>query len=277
MKGSHRIIVQNSSVKFDFTIRRNITILKGDSATGKTTLVEMVREHYERGEDSGVDLLCDKSCVAIGGQDWSVLLDAHKDSIIFIDEGNDFVLSDEFAHAVEKSDNYYIIVTREGVPNLPYSTEEIYGIRMSGKYGGLKPVYNEFYRIYGRQNFTQPVTPETVVVEDSNSGYEFYRDLPGKRYSTVISAHGKSNIQKVIKSLPDQNVLIIVDGAAFGAEIGWLRQEQRLSPATVTSYGESFLRRLRSTFYQKKFWAWEMDQKSMVLPGTLQRQKGKWL
>ena len=200
MTGSHRIIVQNSSLKFDFTIRRNITILQGNSATGKTTLVEMVCEHYERGEDSGVEVLCDKPCTAIGGRDWGVLLEAHKDSIIFIDEGNDFVLSDDFARAVEKSDNYYVIVTREGLPNLPYSTEEIYGIHMSGKYGGLKPVYNEFYRIYGRQNYTGPVTPETVVVEDfaESSRYfsweRYFTDLLTRQTQGTYLQYKKSSL-----------------------------------------------------------------------------------
>ena len=151
MKGEHRIIVQNSSVKFDFKIRRNITILQGDSATGKTTLVEMIREHYERGSASGVEVLCDKTCVTLVGRDWKVLLGAYRDSIVFIDEGNSFVQSNDFSAAVSSSDNYYVIVTREGLPNLPYSVEEIYGIRMSGKYGALKPVYNELYRIYGKE------------------------------------------------------------------------------------------------------------------------------
>lgn len=45
MKGSYRVVVQNSSVRYDFVIRRNITVIKGDSATGKTTLIEMIREY----------------------------------------------------------------------------------------------------------------------------------------------------------------------------------------------------------------------------------------
>ena len=221
MKGEHRIIVQNSSVKFDFKIRRNITILQGDSATGKTTLVEMIREHYERGSASGVEVLCDKTCVTLGGRDWKVLLGAYRDSIVFIDEGNSFVQSNDFSAAVSSSDNYYVIVTREGLPNLPYSVEEIYGIRMSGKYGALKPVYNELYRIYGKElSANVPVIPRTIIVEDSNSGYEFFRDLPEHNYEQVISARGKSNIHAVLKQTTDEEVLIIADGAAFGAEMG---------------------------------------------------------
>ena len=48
-----------------------------------------------------------------------------KDSIVFIDEGNDFVMGDTFAAAIQKTDNYYVIVTRERIPSLPYSVEEI--------------------------------------------------------------------------------------------------------------------------------------------------------
>ena len=72
----------------------------------------------------------------------------NKDSIVFIDEGNEFVMSDEFAQTIQNTDNYYVIVTREGIPSLPYSVEEIYGIRDSGKYGTLKRTYNELYHLF---------------------------------------------------------------------------------------------------------------------------------
>ncbi|MDO4340180.1 MAG: hypothetical protein Q4C91_19155 [Eubacteriales bacterium] len=75
-----------------------------------------------------------------------------KERIVFIDEGNVFVYSTEFARAVQESDNYYVIVTREGLANLPYSVEEIYGIRESGKYATIKQTYNELYHIYGKHS-----------------------------------------------------------------------------------------------------------------------------
>lgn len=150
MKGKYHIIVSNEKVKYEFDIRRNITIIKGDSATGKTTLVEMIREYYESGENSGVLLRCDRECRVLSGRDWKVILQATEGCIIFIDEENDFLPTDEFARSVQGSDNYFVIVTREGLPNLPYSIDEIYGIRVSGKYAGLRQTYNEFYHIYVR-------------------------------------------------------------------------------------------------------------------------------
>ena len=78
-----------------------------------------------------------------------VYLTGLSDYIVFIDEGNEFIKTVEFADEIQKTDNYYVIMTRESLPALPYSVEEIYGIRTSGKYGTLKQSYHELYRIYG--------------------------------------------------------------------------------------------------------------------------------
>jgi hypothetical protein len=53
-----------------------------------------------------------------------------------------------------------VIVSREGLANLPYSVEEIYGIRESGKYASMKRVYNEFYHIYGNTEIRKTICPE---------------------------------------------------------------------------------------------------------------------
>ncbi len=44
MRGKHRVIVSTKRLKYDFELRRNLTIIRGDSATGKTTLVDMIQE-----------------------------------------------------------------------------------------------------------------------------------------------------------------------------------------------------------------------------------------
>ena len=150
MKGKYRIVIQNKRIKYDFEIKRNITVIRGDSATGKTALVDMIREHYENGTDSGIELNCDKECTVLEGKNWLSKLKLLTNSIVFIDEGNSFVNSKEFATSIQETDNYYVIVTRESLAALPYSVAEIYGIKNSGKYGSLKQTYNEFYRIYNQ-------------------------------------------------------------------------------------------------------------------------------
>lgn len=111
----------------------------------------------------------------LSGRNWQVLINNFKDSIVFIDEGNKFVHSREFARALQNSDNYYVIITRENLVNLPYSVTEIYGIRESGKYAGLKQTYNEFYRIYAGAEIALKNDASTVLVEDSNSGFQFFK------------------------------------------------------------------------------------------------------
>lgn len=60
MKGKHRIIVSTKRLKYDFEIRRNLTVIRGDSATGKTTLVDMIREYVNNPSGTPVELTCDK-------------------------------------------------------------------------------------------------------------------------------------------------------------------------------------------------------------------------
>ena len=177
MKGKYRIIVENKKIRYDFEVKRNITIIKGDSATGKTTLADMISEYEENGADSGIRLACDRECHILQGRYWKALLAEMKNSIIFIDEGNKFVSSVEFAEEVKKSDNYFVIITRETLETLPYSVDEIYGIRNSGKYGTLKNVYNEMYKIYTNVNVNESVKVDYIITEDSKAGYQFFKEV----------------------------------------------------------------------------------------------------
>ena len=45
MKGSYDVKVENRRLQYKFRINRNVTILRGDSATGKTTLIDMIAAH----------------------------------------------------------------------------------------------------------------------------------------------------------------------------------------------------------------------------------------
>lgn len=218
MKGVHRITVRSRYMNYDFELRRNITIIQGNSATGKTTLVDMLREHMLNGEDSGITVNSDCPIRIIEGNTWMEQLSFVQDSVIFIDEGNRFISSKDFANAVNGSSNYFVIITRESLDALPYSVEEIYGIKSSGKYGSLEPVYHEFYRIYGKQD--PEVQAKQLIVEDTNSGYEFFSDIASNKNISCISAGGKGNVFNLMNSAAsDKSLLVIADGAAFGSQM----------------------------------------------------------
>ena len=217
MKGIHKVVVGTKYLKYEFELRRNLTIIRGDSATGKTTLVDMIRTHMNDGESGPVTLNCDKSCYVVEGNLWKGQLDNIQDSIVFIDEGNEFVKTKDFARAIQQTDNYYVIVTRECLPALPYSVEEVYGIRTSGKYGTLKRSYHSFYRIYP-DSTTEKIKPEKILTEDSNSGYQFFDAVCKEQQIQCDTANGKSNVFSYLKAHRDEKIMVIADGAAFGPE-----------------------------------------------------------
>ena len=87
MRGSYDVVVNSRRLQYKFTIRRNVTVVRGQSATGKTTLIEMIRDYNENGFDSGITINCDCRCFVLSGQNWQRDLREIENSIIFIDEG----------------------------------------------------------------------------------------------------------------------------------------------------------------------------------------------
>lgn len=239
MKGKYSVFVQNNRLRYEFTISRNITIIRGDSATGKTTLLDLLNAYDRDGDSSGVLVKCDVPCVVIGGQRWEENLQFIHNSIVFIDECNRFIKSEDFAVRVKESDNYFVIVTRDDLPNLPYSVKEIYGIRESGKYAGLKQVYNEFYCLYGDVEMLELAQESLVIAEDSNAGFEFFSGLCDEKVE-CISANGKSNVFKVLQEHREERVLVIADGAAFGCEMEKVMQLIKIGRRIVLYLPESF-------------------------------------
>lgn len=249
MKGSHRVIVETKKVKYDFTVKRNVTILTGDSGSGKTILIDMIREYRRYGSDSGVFLSCDCECRTIDDENWIRQMKEISGSIIFIDEGNRFLPSKEFAELVLKSDNYFVLAVREKLPMLPYSVNEIYGFRKSGKFYSAKQTYNEIYHLYGEISEKSQISPATVITEDSNSGYDFFAKLADQKKISCISANGKSNVIARLNSRKDKDgiCLVIVDGAAFGSEIRDVSEYLSANEGVVLFAPESFEWLLLST------------------------------
>ena len=225
MKGKHRIVVQNNRLHYEFEIKRNITILKGDSATGKTNLINMLRAAENLGNGSGVTVSCDVPCRVLEGSNWNIILNAAQKTIFFTDEENYFIRTEAFASAVNGSDNYFVLITRESLFNLPYSVDEIYGLHSSGRYQNTQQIYQQFYRIYP-DTLHEPVHPDCILTEDSNAGFEFFHAVSLDSGIKCESANGKSGIYRSLKqmacAMPECEICVIADGAAIGPEMNRL-------------------------------------------------------
>jgi len=219
MKGKHRIIIEAERLKYEFEIKRNITVIQGDSATGKTTLVDLIQTYGRYGEESGISISSDVPCVAFSGDAslWKAAIGSYENSIVFFDEDYSFIFSKDFAKEIQATSNYYVIITRQPLYNLPYSTKEIYGIRTTGKYHFPEKVYHEFYPLYEDSKITDNLKI-VLLIEDQKSGFQFFSHaLP---QVNCISSQGNSSISTDLQALPSDNpVVVLADGAAFGAYI----------------------------------------------------------
>ena len=124
MVNTVHISVRNRRNSYDFTLKRNLTVLRGNSATDKTTLYEMIRD-YNNNIESGVKISCNKSVETLEGRNWEQQLEGINQSVVVIDKGSSFIKSEDFAKKVRGSDNYFLLITRDYLQQLPYSVDEI--------------------------------------------------------------------------------------------------------------------------------------------------------
>ena len=219
MKGSYWFRAKSKKALFEFSIRRNITVIKGDSATVKTTLLRILYEYLRMGKQSGYAVSTNVSYYVYirdeVGRDWKDALYPLKNTVVFIEENNEFVFTKEFASFVKKSGNYFVFVTRAPLKMLPYSIHEIYEIITDGKRTDIKESYHEFREIYSNYPIIENNKIQNIVTEDSNSGYQFWTHV--FKNSHVTSSNGNGNLIKQVEELGPGDALVIADGAAFGS------------------------------------------------------------
>ena len=238
MKDRVSFNIKNNRINFKFQIERNVTIISGDSGTGKTKLFNMVRNYELYGKkDSGITLNCKKNCITlVDKEDWFGKLNLTKDSIVFIDEASEFLRTQEFAKAIQESDNYYVIITREALPQIPYSIDSIKEIIKNGATPELKKIYSNI----SLKDITK-YKYDVLITEDSEAGYQLFEIVAGKVQASCIPAGGKTKILNILKKQKNKRVLVVADAAALGSEIHELIKYKELHEGYVEFFlPESF-------------------------------------
>lgn len=236
-------IISNQYVcKFYF--ERRINVIKGDSGTGKTSLLELVR-------DTSPDIIKNISLDVLVADDlgWKALMTASKNAIIIFDDSN-VIDSAEFAKCcyeyVVKNNLYLLIFNRESLkieqngeesgymPHISYSIDSIYRLCSDGINHWLEPFYN-------LNTFNQSSKLDICITEDSSGGFEFFNKLLNM-LSVEHSDGGKSAIVDKIErmSIKDKNILVVFDRAAFGCEIEKFVNKLRDYNITVLDSYECF-------------------------------------
>lgn len=117
MRGKYFLKIRNNRVSYDLHFDRCVTIIKGDSGTGKTNLINMLRSYITCGKSSGITLETNIANIRIlwFSEDWKNELNRYKDCIFFADSGNDYILSEEFINLLSVTGSYVVYITRSGL------------------------------------------------------------------------------------------------------------------------------------------------------------------
>ena len=180
MKGRYKIVVKNRRVTYTLEIERNITIIRGDSATGKTSLIQSLSAYEELKEKSGVTVSSGQECHVFRNGDWEEQLEKWKGCIVFADEGNAFITSEDFARAIRNSDNYFVLITRESLyPYIPPREE----VEVSGPINDLV-AFAEKYGVsyYDLKNANLWLRDSKLVNKDRQTYFIAIPDVEAEKY-----------------------------------------------------------------------------------------------
>lgn len=272
MKGKVQIYIREGRLKYKFELKRNITIINGDSGSGKSTLFRIIQDYnldlMQRGRSDTVVECGNYKLITMDYLLWGLAQNVPEnycDSIIIIDEQSSFVKTKLFAKFVADSKAYFIIINRNSLKQLAYSVNEIYNFITKHGIHMLKPVYLNDDNFYIKRKIEHK--PVEILTEDSGVGFEFFDMIEDIK---CISAGSNSNMLNYLSANYVKDMLIVGDGAAFGAYIKQIKfyieksNSQLYLPESfeylmldISIFGEEIEDVKRNTFNYAEGCSWE--------------------
>ena len=203
MVGSVNIKVYDNKVKYDLNVERRISVIVGDSGTGKSLLCDMVKNFKK---NPNISIVCNYPVEVLDYVPVNIkeTLKSFENKIILIDEDCDILHNFEFQSSCLNYDIYFIIISRDlFCLNIPHSVYSIYKFKYSGKF-----IVNTKYCDFKLNNKKFL----SVTTEDEKSGKLYF----SKFCKDVKSLDGKDNILNYISKKENLYRLYIIDLAAFG-------------------------------------------------------------
>lgn len=184
-------------VQFNITIKSRVTIIRGDSATGKTVFLECISN--PRSSESRTDVTLYEYDPAENPVDY--LRRRPSVRYVFIDEDSANKMDRlELLENILDAGYYLVIATRSPLRNLTYAITDVYYMHTENNITTLRSYYQDYSRF---------IAASSYACEDTKSGYQYWRSrLP------VQPMSGNRNWINYVK-----DNCLIVDGAAFGNQI----------------------------------------------------------
>lgn len=213
--------VRSKAFNFDGSISRRITVIRGDSATGKTSLIDTIDS-----ENPDVEIESSMPLLVAGNDSWEGTLVDNTDSIIFFDD-LECTESGAFAKVCSeylvKNNLFIVIINRQPFDNFILLAEEDRNLHSYTKVAlSVSEIYD--FKTNGVDHWLEPAKipviddcsdVDCVLVEDRGKGGDFFENY---FQNVVKSSQGKSQIMEDVLKLVNNHskILVMIDLAAYG-------------------------------------------------------------
>lgn len=218
------IEVRNKRYNCDLVLKHKVSVIKGDSGTGKTWLTKALIDI-----SGGYKVTYSQRVtpVLLNEREWEHQLTGdYNNAPLFIVDDCDFVFTKEFGSMFNHTGICYLILiirtsTRVGklerMNTISVSGDAIYNFVANGIEHTITADVN-----FKTVQVNKEIHCNKILCEDSGSGYTFFKHLYGK--SNVTSSFGKDNIVDHIISKYEEyskldSLLLIVDYSAIGLRL----------------------------------------------------------
>lgn len=219
MRGEQSIELYGRNLHYYISLKRNITILQGNSGIGKTTLYEKINECNTRKGSTRFSMKSSAPVYALSGNYTldNAAVSTIRNSIFVIDEGAEYLNTQLLASMILGSSNYFLIISRHPLPMLPYSYHSIYTLETRFE---SDTYITEMREVFSNGNVT---SIDSIITEDSNSGRQMFKACYNIVEDTELT--GNSNLATEIeKRDANTSILVFADGAALGPYINLLSE-----------------------------------------------------
>lgn len=220
-----KIKIESKLINYNLEFEHKVNIVRGNSATGKSLIVRLLdnKRSSNINIDSNYKLFHLNSEILEGGYK------LNPETVYILDE-DDGIEDKVVVENINKNKYKFILIIRDAnLSSISYSIDQIYEIFRSGKYNLSRKVYS---KDLNKDKLIEYNKIDSIVVEDSGSGYEYYRTYDKFE---VLSSNGNSNINKNLKS----NQIVVIDSIAFGPYIKTLKEKSK-NKNIFTVYPKTF-------------------------------------
>lgn len=184
------IKIRRGRVTYEFNLKRSVSVIKGDSGSGKTLLSKCIADYESYGPSSGVVIECQKRvvCITKDPLDYNSQAHLYGDCIVIIDENVHFTGSKKVLfETLRKAGAWVVLISRkESVKKyVECAVDSVYVIEQQGSVRHLVPALEL------RPN---KKLPDILYVEDTGSGCTFFSKICKEVHSLggIGNFHGYS-------------------------------------------------------------------------------------